>query len=376
MEEWDAIIIGGGIAGASAAFELAGARRVVVLEQEAQAGVHATGRSAAVFIEPYGNEVVQALTAASKAFFYGPPRGFCDVPLLRDRELYIVATAEQEELLRAAFATLSKRFPQLRLVKGTELEARIPSLRRGRITAALHDPGTKEIDVDALLQGYLRGASGRGAQLRTRSEVTAIQRRQEAWEVETSTGAHRAPVLVNAAGAWVERIAALAGARGLGLTPLQRSMFVVDPGHDSGVREWPLVGDLAEQWYFKPESGRLLGSPSEEDVVEPCDAAPDDLTIATGVDRLEQVLDLEVRHIESKWAGLRTFAADRSPVVGFDPEAEGFFWLAGQGGFGIQTAPAMGRLTAALIGGGDVPEDLQRLGITAEILGPGRLCPG
>jgi len=374
MEEWDAIIIGGGIAGASAAFELAGARRVVILEQEEQAGTHATGRSAAVFIEPYGNEVVQALTAASKAFFYRPPPGFCDVPLLSKRELYLTATAEQEELLRAGFAMLSKGFPQLRLAEGPELEARVPLLRRGWIAVALHDSGTKDIDVDALLQGYLRGASGRGAQLRTRSEVKAIQRQRDAWEVETSTGTHRARVLVNAAGAWVERIAALAGARGLGLTPLQRSMFVVDPSHGSSVREWPLVADLAEQWYFKPESGRLLGSPSEEDAVEPGDAAPDDLTIATGVDRLEQVLDLDVRYIESKWAGLRTFAADRSPVVGFDPEAQGFFWLAGQGGFGIQTAPAMGRLTAALIAGDDVPEDLQRLGVTAEIVGPERLC--
>ncbi len=373
MEEWDAIIIGAGIAGASAAFELAGARRVVVLEREAQAGVHATGRSAAVFIEPYGNEVVQALTAASKAFFYGPPRGFCDVPLLRDRELYLVANAEQEEPLREGFATLSKGFPQLRLVEGSELEARVPLLRRGRIAAALHDPGTKEIDVDALLQGFLRGATGRGAALRTRSEVTSLLRRKDAWELETPIGAHRAPVLVNAAGAWVERIAALAGARRLGLTPLQRSMFVVDPGRDSDVRGWPLVGDLAEQWYFKPESGRLLGSPSEEDAVEPCDATPDDLTIATGVDRLEQVLDLTVRHIESKWAGLRTFAADRSPVVGFDPDAEGFFWLAGQGGFGIQTAPAMARLSAALIGGGEIPEDLRQRGVTAETVGPRRL---
>ncbi len=375
MEEWDAIIVGAGIAGASAAFELAGARRVVILEQEAQAGTHATGRSAAVFIEPYGNEVVQALTAASKPFFYQPPPGFCEVPLLRNRELYLTATAEQEEPLRAGFAMLSKRFPQLRLVEGPELEARVSLLRRGRIAAALHDAGTRDIDVDALLQGYLRGASGRGAELRTRSEVTAIQRRREAWEVETPGGTHRAPVLVNAAGAWVERIAALAGVRGLGLTPLQRSMFVVDPGPGSGVREWPLVADLTEQWYFKPESGRLLGSPSEEDAVAPGDAVPDDLTIATGVDRLEQVLDLHVRHIESKWAGLRTFAADRSPVVGFDPEARGFFWLAGQGGFGIQTAPAMGRLAAALIAAEDVPEDLQRLGVTAEIVGPERLRP-
>ena len=375
MSDWDVIIIGAGIAGASAAYEIAANRRVLLLDKESQPGYHATGRSGAVFIEPYGNEVVQALTAAGKDFFFNPPAGFSDSPLLSDRELFVVGTAEQADIIEGAFEMVRHVSPDIRLVDGAALETRVPNLRKGVVAKALHDPGVKDMDVDALLQGFLRGAKQRGAEIATGAEVVGLTPRNGGWRVETSAGTHEAETLVNAAGAWVEEIAALAGAPRRGLTPMRRSLFVVDGPPGVALRDWPLVADIGEQWYFKPESGRVLASPSEEDAMAPCDARPDDVDIAVGVDRLQRVLDLEVRHIVQKWAGLRTFAADRSPVVGFDPEVAGFFWLAGQGGFGIQTAPAMGRLAAALLAGEDVPADMRDRGLTKADVSPARLTP-
>ena len=369
---WDVIIVGAGIAGASAAYEISLGRRVLVLEMEWQPGTHSTGRSGAVFIEPYGNEVVQALTAASKDFLRSPPAGFCEVQLLADRGLYLVGTSEQEDLVAGSFEQLRGSFPSLRLVDGADLERRVPSLRRGVISKAMHDPDVKDLDVAALLQGFLVGARKRGATLLTDAKLLGLDRRNGCWHLDTRSGAHAAPIVVNAAGGWAQEVAALAGGRDLGVRPTRRSLFVVAPPEGADVQKWPLVADVGEDYYFKPEAGRLLVSPSEEAPVEPCDVQPEDLDIAVGVDRLERVLDIEVRHIERKWAGLRTFAPDDSPVVGFDPDAEGLFWLAGQGGFGIQTSPAMGRLAAALVDGRDPPEDLLALGVTREAIGPGR----
>ena len=370
MTDTDVIIIGAGIAGASAAYELARDSRVVVLEKEAQAGYHATGRSGAVFIEPYGNEVVQALTAASKAFMCRPPDGFCDAPLLTDRELFITGTADQADIVSGMAEMVRPLFPQLALVDGAELEARVPLMRKGIVTKALHDPSCKDIDADGLLQGFLRGAKACGAKVVLNTEVTALRRTDGRWRADTAAGEYVAPIVINAAGAWVERIAGLARVRPRGITPMRRSMYVLPPFADTPVRDWPLVGDVGETWYFKPESGRLMASPSEEDPMEPCDARPDQLVIAAGVERLQGVLDLEVRRIEQQWAGLRTFAADRSPVVGYDPGAEGFFWLGGQGGFGLQTAPAVARLVAALVAGRDVPADIA---VAYDTVAPARL---
>ena len=371
--EWDVIIIGAGIAGASAAHEISRTRRVLLLEMEWQPGYHSTGRSGAVFIDPYGNEIVQALSAASREFMRRPPGAFCEGSILSDRGLYLVATSEQEEQVEGAFELLRPSFPALRLVEGIEVEARVPILRPGVVSKALHDPDVKDLDVAALLQGFLRGARERGTTILSDTQAVGLERSGGRWHVDTRTGVQLAPVVVNAAGGWVEEVAALAGARGLGITPTRRSLFVVAPPAGVSLRGWPLVADVGEQYYFKTESNRLLVSPSEEDPVPPCDVQPEDVDIARGVDRLERVLDIEVRHIERKWAGLRTFAPDRSPVVGFDPEIEGFFWLAGQGGFGIQTAPATARLAAALVDGRGIPEDLRQRGITDEAISPSRL---
>lgn len=376
MSDWDVIIIGAGIAGASAAYEIAAARRVLVLEKEEQPGYHATGRSGAVFIDPYGNETVQALTAASKPFFLDPPPGFCESPILSPRELFVVGTAEQADIIEGAFEMVRHVSPNIRIVGAAALEARVPNLRKGVLAKVLHDSGVKDMDVGVLLQAFLRGAKQRGAEVRTGADVVGLRSGAGRWQVETTAGRYEAEVVVNAAGGWVDEIAELAGVPRRGLTPMRRSMFVVDGPPGVEMQDWPLVADIGEQWYFKPESGRLMASPSEEDPMAPCDARPDDMDIAVGVDRLESVLDIEVRHILQKWAGLRTFASDRSPVAGFDPTAEGFFWLGGQGGFGIQTAPAMGRLAAGLIAGGAVPGDIQDCGVTADLVAPDRLSPG
>ena len=379
MRKFDVVIVGAGIAGASAAYELARTRRVLVLEQESQPGYHSTGRSAALFIDSYGNETVQALTAASKAFFFSPPGGFAEVPLVTAREAYLVAARDQAALLDARVDEFARTGMRPPVESHHEIEARVPQLRRGLIHAAVHDPGTQDINVDALLQGFLRGASRRGAELLTSAGITAAHRKRSQWIVESTAGEFEAPVLVNAAGAWAERIAALSGVTAISLQPLRRSMLVLD-SRDTGtitdIRQWPLVADVGEQWYFKPESGQLLWSPSEEDESDACDAVPDDMVIAQAVDRLERVLDLQVRHTPRSWAGLRTFATDRSPVVGYDPGVGGFFWLAGQGGFGIQTAPAMSRIAAALIDDADLPEDVRRLGLQADHLAPDRFFTG
>lgn len=375
MPQWDVIIVGAGIAGASVAYELAPGRRVLVLERESQPGYHATGRSGAVFIDAYGNEVVQALTAAGKPFMLEPPPGFCAGPLLTPREVFVVGTAEQAEIIEGLAEMVSAIAPAARLVDGAAVEARVPLLRRGAVARALHDPETKDIDVAALLQGFLRGAKERGASVQLGAEVLGLERRGSQWHVRTRAGEEAAPVLVNAAGAWADALATLAGVTQRGLTPLRRSLFALDPPAGVDVRAWPLVADVGETWYFKPESGRILASPSEEDPVAPCDARPDDLVLAKAVDRLQGVLELEVRRLAHKWAGLRTFAPDRSPVVGYDPDAQGFFWLAGQGGFGLQTAPAVARLAAALIAGAGVPPELAACGVEAAAVAPERLAP-
>ena len=375
MGKFDVVIAGAGIAGASAAYELSRTRRVLVLEQESQPGYHTTGRSAALFIDFYGNEAVRALTAASKEFFFTPPDGFAEVPLVRTREAFLVATRDQAAALNAVVDEFARTGLQLPVDNGYEIEARVPLLRPGLVQAAVHDPGAQDINVDALLQGFLRGASGRGTELLTGAEITAVHRQGAQWIVDSTAGRFETPVLVNAAGAWAGRIAELAGAASVLLRPLRRSMLVLDSRDTkkiAGIGRWPLVADVGEQWYFKPEAGQLLWSPSEEDEIDACDAVADDMVIAQAVDRLERVLDLQVRHTPRSWAGLRTFADDRSPVVGYDPGLEGFFWLAGQGGFGIQTAPAMGRIAAALIAGSDLPGDMRKLGLLEDHIAPAR----
>jgi D-arginine dehydrogenase len=368
---FDIIVLGAGMAGASVAAELAPQRRVALIEVEDQPGRHATGRSAAMFFETYGNDTVRALTRASRAFFERPPAGFGDVPLLTARAAMFVANAEGLPRLEAMLAANAST-GALRRQSTTEALAHVPILRPDWVAAAALDESGGDLDVAAVHQGYLRAARRAGAQIVLGAVDTTIERRMGLWHVASRAGDFTAPVLINAAGAWADAVAQRAGAPRVGLQPLRRTALVLPTpeGHDA--RAWPLTVDVDETVYFKPDAGQLLLSPANEDPMEPCDAAPDELDVAIAVDRFETLTTAKVRRISHRWAGLRSFVADRSPVAGFDPQAEGFFWLAGQGGYGIQMAPALARAAAALALGQSLPQDVAEQGVTAEALAPGR----
>ncbi len=367
----DVIVIGAGMAGASVAALLAERRRVLLLEAEERVGYHATGRSAALFSEIYGNRSIRALTRGSRDFLRAPPEGFTDVPLIRPRASLFIATDRQLETLNG-FAALPDVAPATRALSASEALALCPVLREDCLAAALLEPDSADLDVNALHQGYLRWFRARGGDLRAASPVLGLSRGAGGWRVRTGAEEHAAPVIVNAAGAWADELAGLAGVAPLGLTPLRRTAALVDPPAGVAVDAWPMVIDIAEAFYFKPDAGRLLISPADETPAAPGDAQPEDWDVALAVERIESATTLRIDRLRHRWAGLRTFAADRSPVVGFCAGAPGFFWLAGQGGYGIQTAPAMARAAAALIRGEPLPEDLRALGLAAADVSPAR----
>ncbi|HIC80275.1 MAG TPA: FAD-binding oxidoreductase [Kiloniellaceae bacterium] len=372
MQSCDFLIVGAGIAGASAAYELAAGGSVIVLEREEAPGYHTTGRSAAQFLESYGNDVIRAITRASRTFYDAPPEGFAEHALLSPRPSVYLAREDQLDSLADFQKGPGADTAALTAAEVAEL---VPVVRPGYAAAGLIEENASDIDVHALHQGYLKGLRRRGGQVVTRAEVTAARRAGGVWQVETAKGAFAAPVLVNAAGAWADALGRLAGAEPIGLQPKRRTAITFDGPEGSDCREWPLVADIAESFYFKPESGRLLASPGDETPMEPCDVQPEELDIAVTVDRIERATTLKVRRIAHKWAGLRSFVADKSLVIGFDGAVEGLFWLAGQGGYGIQTAPAAARCAAALATGADLPGDVAKLGLTAEAIAPARLRP-
>jgi D-arginine dehydrogenase len=347
----EVVVIGGGIAGASAAWHLAGRCAVTVLEGEPQPGMHATGRSAALLTETAGPPEVCALAAASREFLASPPAGFADQPLLSPRGLLHVARRGEEVLLEAKLHDATALDVEMRELDGEQCRALVPVLRTGVLVAGAFEPAAMSIDVDALLHGYLRGARTLGATVHLGVPVEQIERQEDRWRVSTRERTWDCDVVVNAAGAWCDEIAVMAGVEPLSLRPLRRSVFVFPPPPSLDISGWPMVWDVTQRFYFEPESGMILASPADEIPSEPCDARPAEEDIARGVEELEIATELEVRGVRRTWAGLRTFSPDGVPVVGFDPSASGFFWLAGQGGYGIKTSPAMGRLTADLIAG-------------------------
>jgi D-arginine dehydrogenase len=370
--QYDFIIAGAGIAGASIAYELAKTSRVCVVEGESRPGYHSTGRSAALFAPSYGGAEIRALTRASRGFFEHPPAGFGDQPLLLPRGCLSIARTDQRAQLAAMVREIRRSGGRL-----TELDAHaarmlVPRLRDGYVDAAALDSDAMDIDVATLHQGYLRGARAVGAKLITDCMIQVAERHRGVWSLALGDDTITAPTLVNATGAWADEVAALCGASRIGLQALRRTAVIVDAPSGVDVRRWPTVIDADEQFYFKPEAGTLLLSPADETAVPPCDVQPDDLDVAIGVDRVQRALDLEVRHVRHRWAGLRTFARDRVPVVGFDPRVPGFFWCAGQGGYGIQSAPALARTAAALARGDAVPQDVLTQGLVADKLLPHR----
>jgi D-arginine dehydrogenase len=374
MQSTDVLIIGAGMAGASAAYFLAANRRVTVLERETQPGYHATGRSAAMYSETYGNATVRAITSASRGFYFDPPIGFSDYPLIAERGSLIVGAAADEASLHALWQDMRELVPNVQWWTQATILQRVPVMRPEMAHCGVFEPDAMDMDVHAIHQGFLRGAKAAGMQLVCGAGVQHIQREPgSGWRVDTTAGSFTAPIVVNAAGAWCDELARMAGVAPVGLVPKRRTAFTSEAPAGCDISAWPLVIDAHESFYFKPDAGVLLLSPANEDPVSPQDVQPEELDIAIAVDRVEAATTLRIRQVRRKWAGLRSFVADKTPVVGFAPDAPGFFWLAGQGGYGIQTAPAMGRLTAALVQGLPLPNDLADLGVQTEALSAGRL---
>lgn len=347
---FDVVVIGAGMAGATAAAALSAYRKVALIEAEEVAGYHSTGRSAAIWILNYGPSDVRALTGLSRAFFENPPPGFSEAPLIRQRPVVFVAHEGQ----RAEMAALLAEGQDLHPADPAEIYSMIPALRPGYLDTAAIEPDAFDLDVAAIHQGFLRQLRGNGGVLALRSRAGRVERVAGEWQVETSSNAlFHAPVVVNAAGAWGDEVARIAGAAILGLTPCRRTAAIIDPS-PFNAEDWPMIIDVGHGWYARPEARtRLLVSPSDQTPSYPHDIQPDELDIAIGIDRMQQALDIEVRRVEHSWAGLRTFTPDSSLAFGWDKQAEGFFWAVGQGGYGIQTSPAAGLLVADMITGHD-----------------------
>lgn len=368
----DVAVIGAGIAGAAVAANIAASKSVVVIERESHPGYHATGRSAALFSEIYGNDVVRKLSIAGRPFFMAPPAGFSASPILTPRgAMHVGGRADLEQLDRL-YETAHNLVPTVRRLSPQEVRDRVPVLRDEFTAGGVLEPDAMDIDTNELLQGYLRQIRQSGGQILLNAEVIGMTRGGTGWILETRAGKVEAGLVVNAAGAWADETARTAGASPVGLVPKKRTAFVFSPLTDSDIQTWPLVIGARENFYFKPDAGNLLVSPADETPSQPTDAQATELDVAIAADRLMSATNLEVRHVLHSWAGLRTFAVDKTPVAGFDPKVEGFVWHAGQGGYGFQTAPAMAAYTAALATGKPIPANLQDLGLTDQTLSPAR----
>jgi len=373
VQDCDVVVIGGGIAGASISAYLAEFASVRLLEMEDQLGYHSTGRSAAVFAEAYGNSMVQALTRASRDFFYTPPAGFSSTALVRPRTVLMTAQTGQRESLDAFL----DRIPPdvIEAISREEASRLCPILRTDNLIGTLLYRSPADIEVHELHQGYLRMFKARGGVVSAPSKVAGIERTQSLWHVATARETIRTRIVVNAAGAWAGEIGRLAGAQDIGLQPLKRTVCLLDPPPGLQSDSWPMLVDIEDQFYLKPDAGMLLLSPSDETPTAPCDAQADELDIAIAVDRAERITTLQIRRITHRWAGIRSFVQDRSPVIGYDTRQPGFFWLAALGGYGIQTAPALSRLAASMALTMPLDEGLLSFGIDLALLLPDRLLP-
>jgi D-arginine dehydrogenase len=353
-EASDILIIGGGVAGLSAAAALAEHAKVAVLEAEEQIGFHSSGRSATMLHYALGDRLVRALTLASRAFIENPPEGFSDAPLGRRMPVLIHAREDEREALDELDAEISL-FAKLERLDARGVHELCPLLREDALYGIADLNGIR-LDPHALLQGFLRQLRATGGSLHTGARVARVEHRSGFWHVETEAGAQfSAPLLVNAAGAWADQVAQLGGVPPLGLQPKRRTIITFDAPAGADLERLPFAKTVGDELYFAPESGRLFASPMDEVPSDPVDAQPDEYEVALAAWRMEERTTIKIEQIHSRWAGLRTFAPDRHPVVGFAPDAEGFFWLAGQGGFGLQTSPSMARIVASLIAGESWP---------------------
>lgn len=368
--DFDAIVIGAGIAGASVAYFMAPHARVLVLEREAYAGMHSTGRSAALFSETYGSPQVRTLTRATRPFLAQPPEGFAAQPIISARGSTIIGTAEQVEKVLALHDAIVPFTRNVELHDAKKLFDTVPVLKPEFAQIGLHEPGAADIDVNELHQGFLRGMRARGGQLRLNVGIRAIVRDAQGWTVDDGEQVFRAPLLLNAAGAWVDQVATMAGVMPIGITPKRRSAFVFEAPENLKASHWPFITSFDEGFYFKPDAGLLLGSCANADPVQPHDVQPEEYDIALGIHRIEEATTMTIRRPRRTWAGLRSFVADGDLVGGFATDAQGFFWIAAQGGYGIQTCAAMGEACAHLALGRPLPSVLVDAGVSADMLAP------
>jgi D-arginine dehydrogenase len=375
MRTFDFLVIGGGIAGASAAFFLARHGKVGLIEQERQPGYHSTARSAAVHSAAYGPRSWQIITSASRGFLIDPPPGFCEAPLTKPLGALYLAAAHEEEGLRGQAADLAQRGVECHLISPQEAARLSPAVLMEPFTLGLYEPGCVDLDANALLHGFLRGARHNGAvfELIVSFEALQMQRSGGAWMVNAGNQIIEAAVIVNAAGAWADTVAARAGLMRRGVRPLRRTAITFDPPAGQDASRWPMTFDVAETWYFKPEGRRIMMSPADLLPTEPCDAQPEEIDVAVAIDRIETATNLKVGRLASRWAGLRTFAPDHEAVIGPEDQEPSFVWYAGQGGNGVMGSAAGGETCAALAVGERLPKSCANLGLELDMITPARL---
>lgn len=370
--ETEVVVIGGGIAGVSAAFQLSKTHRVVLLEREAQLAHHTTGRSAAVYIVNYGGPIAMRLTKASRDFLDDTPHA--DHPVLEDRGVLMVGDEANRSHIEALAVEGHALDSTIELIDGPVARAMVPVLREEAAVVGMYEPNGSGMDVMGLHQAFVRGAVANGAEIVRHEGALTAERNGDRWNVSTANVTVGADTIVNATGAWGDELAAVVGATPVGLVPMRRTAFTTSVAADPN--NWPLVhiDSVDGPAYFKPEAGgHLLCSPADETPSPACDAKPEEIDVALAIDRLNATTTLDIRSVASTWAGLRTFTADRQPVLGMDPDVPGFCWMVGQGGTGITTAAASGEVVAAAVRGEVLPAHLSELGLDFDMLGPMRL---
>ncbi|MEI7631383.1 MAG: FAD-binding oxidoreductase [Actinomycetes bacterium] len=372
MQRYDVLVVGGGISGVSVAYELAADRSVGLIDMESVLAFHTSGRSLATFLESYGGPVIRALTTGSRAALENPP-DIMEPPLLSPLGLLWLGPQGQSNLIHGLHDAVRDLVPDVQIVSGSEAEEINPALAKGYTEIGMFEPGATSIDVNALHQGYVKGVRRLGGEVRVSTKLVSAERKGSIWRVKDSAGnEYEAETIVNAAGSWVDEVAEICGAKPVGIRPLRRTVFLVSAPADLSLQGIPLTGNIENTWYFMPQGEFFACSPADETLMEPCDAKPDPLEIARALEAINEATILKARSIKSPWAGLRNFVPDGVPVVGYDEVAEGFFWYAGQGGYGMQIAPALSKTAVALIDGLPIPEDLVARGLKAEDISASR----
>ena len=372
---YDVVIIGGGMAGISVAYRIAPHCSVLILEQESQPAYHTTGRSAAMYMETYGTEQIRALTRASRKFFDNAiTNSFSDTPLVTPRGCIYVAAPDETQQMHALYDEMRNNSPDnVQLIDRDKVMSLAPIMRPERVAGAIYEEHAEDIDVNALLLSFLRGARAHGAELRPSTSLESAKKINGLWHIQTSQGdAIQAQTLVNAAGAWADVIAERSGIEPIGFVPYRRSAFTFDPPADLAIKDLVLVVGIMENYYVKPDAGQLLGSPANADPTIPHDVVAEELDIASGIYHIEENTTLTIPRPNHTWAGLRTFSPDKDLVIGEEPQAKGFFWLAGQGGYGIQSAPGVSELAACLILNKTLSDTLKKEGVNPRIISPAR----